>query len=146
MTMLTPVEVMKSLGVCPGLMFRVTAVRLREHLKARSEYHARRAAEKRAEVPKLQEHIKGVQESVDRVKGFRKDSGVPVSNYNKASGGYGFNPDNNLSALEQQVDQLQSDVKGHEGKAATFAFLAESVFEAEYALTWADLVDLELAK
>ena len=148
---ITPVQSMQDHGVLPGLYFRMDSARLAEHLKSRSAYHARRAEEKRAEVPRLEKLVKELGESIDAVKGLRgqpQQEVVRASNFAQAktAGGYRFDGSNEVAALDQQITQLLQDVKDHENRSKMFAVMAESLFETVYMLTWQDLAAIELAR
>jgi hypothetical protein len=129
----------------PGLLFRVTAERLRAHCRDRAGYHERRATEKNAEVPAMEAAVETLTESIDKIKGFTKDAPVPQVS-NKSMANYGFQGTDQVSELEQQIEKLRQDIKDHQNKSASFSFLADSLFEAEYALEWGDLGRLEIVK
>ena len=134
----------------PGLIFEVSPERLRKHLLERAVYHVGKAEVKDAEIPKLEQLVSDLEAAVDRIKGV---SGGPSTQANLAASlksmsarNYNFQGDDEAKALEQQIEALRNDVKDHQNKAATFRFLAESVWDAIYALTWEDLGRLELAR
>lgn len=131
----------------PGLIFCVPAGRLKQHCLDRAAYHTRRAEDKGAEVPALQETIKSLEGSIDKIKGYAREAGQQVLGVsNKTSSNYGFDGRREVDSLESQVEALRNDIKDHRNKAAAFGFLAESFFDTTYALEWADLQRLELVK
>lgn len=130
----------------PGLIFEVTADRLKKHLVDRSDYHAKRAEEKAAEIPNLEKLAEDLQAATDRIKGVTGGPAASVSVKSMSARSYNFQGDDEATALDKQIEALRNDVKDHQSKAATFRFLSESVWDAIYALTWEDLVRLELAR
>jgi hypothetical protein len=131
----------------PGLVFKMTSGRLREHCQDRAAYHGRRAGDKEAEIPEMEKAIESMRESIEKIKGFAQEA-APASaaqrNYAKsASTGYGFQGSDQVAGLEEQIEKLKMDVKEHRNKAAAFAFMAESFFDSTYALTYDDLARLE---
>lgn len=130
----------------PGLIFEVSPQRLRSHLSDRSLYHAGKAEAKAAEIPKLEKLVEELEDAVDRIKGVSGGPAIQVSAKSMSNRNYNFQGDDEATALSQQIEGLKNDIKDHQNKAATFHFLAGSVWDAIYALTWEDLVRLELAR
>ena len=130
----------------PGLLFKITADRMRKHCTDRAAYHAQRAKDKQEQIPRLEESIKSMREAIDTIKGNRRETAAPMSMSNKTSASYGFDAGSDLRDLEEQIDNLRNDIKDHANKSATFMYLSESVIGSDYILEWADLQRLELAR
>lgn len=132
----------------PGLLFLVTAEKLKQHCEDRAAYHAKRAEEKQSEIPALQQTADSLQESIDKIKGFTRDAAaVPAfSGKGTVSNSYGFDGGNQVAQLEAQIRALRDDIRNHANKAASFKFLADSLFPTDYALEWEDLSRLELVR
>ncbi len=118
-------------GVVPGMRFRFPADELAEHLKARAEYHRKRAVEKDTQ------HLPNARRLAEAMKADRPK--VPsISNMSK-SGGYNNDPDT-------QVEQLEADIRDHLAKALSFEWLAAHLFAADYCLDKNDLATLEVIR
>lgn len=120
-------------GLVPGLKIRLTAVELRDHLKARAEYHSKRRAEKEGLLPQIQDAAAKLKAQAPAavVAQFSK-GGLSNSTYR-------FDGDD-------AVEQLKGDIESHNNKAVAFAFLAEHLFPQDYCLDRDDLVRLEILK
>lgn len=112
-----------------GFKLRMTSKELRIHCETRSQYHATRADEKTAGLPKLRESLETI-----------KNNGITttsVSTMNK--GGYHLNTDDPIESLER-------DINDHRNKAILFKFFSEHLFDDDYILKEEDLARLEIIK
>jgi hypothetical protein len=137
-------------GPIPGLIFRIPTEKLKAHLLKRAEHHTDRAKTKVEEVPKMEESLAALRESADKVKGIRRGEGAINRGHSntlgKGASSYGFSPGDDFERLQAEIDSLRSDANNHEALAATFTFLADSLFDGVYTLEWSELVRLEIAK
>jgi hypothetical protein len=107
-----------------GMILHLKSEELATLLRARADYHVKRAEQKQVEVPKLQASLKTLDTP--------PSGALMVSN---SSRGYGVDP----------VDALEDQIRAHKLKARTLNFYADHVAPSEvYALTDADLQRLEL--
>lgn len=113
-----------------GLKFKVTRQELQVHLRARADYHSKRADTKEAEIPKLQQILETV---------APQKAGLAQIVSNKSRQSYNFDP-------EDQIENIRLDILSHRNTAAAFAWMADHLFDEDYELQESDLRRLELLK
>lgn len=129
--------------LCPGLIFKLSHEKLKAGLLARGEHHTTRANEKEAALPQLKELVVTLDQTSEHLQSVRAAGlgGKTAANFNN----YGFDGKGNARQLEEQIEALEKDIREHRNKATAFTFLAESLFETTYALSWEDLKTIEFA-
>lgn len=116
-----------------GLQFKISSEELVEHCQIRARYHTSRAEEKSKELPALKE-------AMDRIKNAGLAAPQELARMNKMSmNSSGFNPDD-------QIEQIQEDIKNHQNKALLFDFWSKHFFDEDYNLGESDLRRLEIIK
>lgn len=118
-------------GCVTGLRLRLTSQELKGHLTTRAEYHARRADEKRAVLPALEEVTAKLKQT---------GSAASVGQFGKLSAS------NYHHNAADDIESLKTDIETHHNKGLAFAYLADHLFTDDYCLDRSDLMQLEILK
>lgn len=108
-----------------GLLFRVSNTALRAHCAERAGYHARRADEKEAEIPKLRESLEVV---------GKQGVNVAPKYANSVS----------RIDVDSAIEHVEHEIRAHRARAARFEWFASHLFAGDYSLSVSELNELEL--
>lgn len=114
-----------------GLKIRVTSQELGDHLNARADYHADKAAE-------IEKDLPAIREIRDRFRSGTNLNPDDLARMTKASN-YAH-----TKGVEEMVGELEGEMRNRRNKAMAFRYIAAHLFQEDYTLQNEDLQRLEI--